>query len=79
MSNLNNHAQMGSALATSFNRRETFLNGNNTAIKQEINPQPIGDIEDFNLPECLKNLSLEKIFESNKLSDLRFSSIDYQY
>lgn len=69
MINLNENAQMGSALSTAFNRRETFLNGNNTAIKQEINPQPIGDIEDFNLPECLKNLSLEKIFESNKLSD----------
>ncbi len=27
MSNLNNHAQMGSALATAFNHRETFLNG----------------------------------------------------
>lgn len=69
MEKLYENTQMGSALATAFNHRETFLNGNNTAIKQEINPQPIGDIEDFNLPECLKNLSLEKIFESNKLSD----------
>ncbi|MBO5039028.1 MAG: DNA cytosine methyltransferase [Alphaproteobacteria bacterium] len=69
MKNLNENTRMGSALATAFNHRETFLNGNNTAIKQEINPQPIGDIEDFNLPECLKNLSLEEIFESSKLSD----------
>lgn len=69
MSNLNNHAQIGSALASAFNHRDTFLNGSDTATEQKIGAQPIGDIEDFNLPECLKNLSLEKIFESNKLSD----------
>lgn len=69
MLNLNENTRMGSALATAFNHRETFLNGGTAATEQEINSQPIGDIEDFNLPECLKNLSLEKIFESNKLSD----------
>ena len=69
MSNLNNHAQMGSALATSFNRREAFLNGNDTTTKQEEETKTIGNIEEFNLPECLKNLSLQEIFEKDKLSD----------
>ena len=69
MLNLNENTQMGSALASAFNHRETFLNGGTAVTEQEINSQPIGNIEDFNLPECLKNLSLEKIFESNKLSD----------
>lgn len=69
MLHLNQNAQMGSALATAFNHRETFLNGGTAVTEQEINSQPIGDIEDFNLPECLKNLSLEEIFKKDKLSD----------
>ena len=69
MNNLENNAQMESALTATFNRHEAFLNGNNTALKQEIEPQTIGNPDDFDLPECLKNLSLEDIFEKCNLSD----------
>lgn len=69
MSNLNEHAQMGSALASAFNRRETFLNGGTAVAEQKIAPHVIGNLDDFDLPECLKNLSLKKIFEDGHLSD----------
>ena len=69
MINLENNAQMESALTATFNRHEAFLNGNNTALKQEIEPQTIGNPDDFDLPKCLKNLSMEDIFEKCNLSD----------
>ena len=69
MTNSYEHAQMGSALATAFSRRETFLNGGTAAAEQKIAPHVIGNLDDFDLPECLKNLSLKKIFEDGHLSD----------
>ena len=51
-----------SALIPSFN-------GNETALTQETETKTIGNIKDFDLPECLKNLSLEDIFEKCNLSD----------
>ena len=60
---------MGSALTSAFNRREAFLNGGNAAVKQENELPVIGNLEDFELPECLKELSLQKIFENGYLSD----------
>lgn len=69
MTNFTEHAQMGSALVSAFNRRETFLNGGTAAAEQKIAPHVIGNLDDFDLPECLKNLSLKKIFEDGHLSD----------
>lgn len=69
MKNLYEHAQMGSALAAAFNHRETFLNGGAVATKHELVPHNVGSPDDFDLPECLKNLSLKKIFEDGHLSD----------
>ncbi len=69
MPNLNENTQMGSALTSAFNRREAFLNGGNAAVKQENELPVIGSSEDFELPECLKELSLQKIFENGYLSD----------
>lgn len=60
MTNFTEHAQMGSALVSAFNRRETFLNGGTAAAEQKIAPHVIGNLDDFDLPECLKNLSLKK-------------------
>lgn len=51
-----------SALIPSFN-------GNETALTQETETKTIGNIKDFDLPECLKNLSLKDIFEKCNLSD----------
>lgn len=69
MLNLNENTQMGSALATAFNHRETFLNGDAAATKHELVHHNVGSPDDFDLPECLKNLSLKKIFEDGHLSD----------
>ena len=69
MTNFTEYTQMGSALASAFNRRETFLNGGTAAAEQKIAPHVIGNLDDFDLPECLKNLSLKKIFEDGHLSD----------
>lgn len=69
MSYTNQNVQMGSALASAFNRREDFLNGNDTATSQGIETKTIGNFEDFDLPECLKSLSLKEIFENGTLSD----------
>lgn len=69
MNTLNNNAQMGSALAAAFNRRENFLNGGNAAEKQEPKTTVIGNFKDFELFKCIKNLSLEDIFEKGRLSD----------
>lgn len=69
MSNLNENTQLGSALTSAFNRREAFLNGGNAAVKQVNELSVIGNFEDFELPECLKELSLQKIFENGYLSD----------
>ncbi len=38
MTNFTEHAQMGSALVSAFNRRETFLNGGTAAAEQKIAP-----------------------------------------
>ncbi len=69
MNNLNHNAQMGSALTSAFNRREAFFNEGNAAVKQENETSSIGHTENFVLPECLKELSLQKIFEDGHLSD----------
>lgn len=69
MPNLNENTRLGSALTSAFNRREAFLNGGNAAVKQENELPVIGNLEDFELPECLKELSLQKIFENGYLSD----------
>ena len=69
MTHFTEHAQMGSALASAFNRCETFLNGGSAAAEQKIVPHAVGNLDDFDLPECLKNLSLKKIFEDGHLSD----------
>lgn len=69
MKNLNENAQMGSALASAFNSRETFLSEGNAAVKQENETPAIGNSEDFVLPECLKELSLQRVFEDGYLSD----------
>lgn len=45
------------------------FNGNETALTQETETKTIGNIKDFDLPECLKNLSLKDIFEKCNLSD----------
>ncbi len=67
MTHFTEHAQMGSALASAFNRRETFLNGGTVAAKHELVPHTADNPDDFDLPECLKNLSLKKIFEDGHL------------
>lgn len=64
-----NTAQMGTALTTAINQGQSFLNRGNTALKQELEVQTIGNPENFDLPECLKDLSLKKIFEDGNLSD----------
>ena len=69
MLNLNENTQLDSSLTAAFNRREAFLNGSNAAVKQENELPVIGSSENFELPECLKELSLQKIFENGYLSD----------
>lgn len=69
MKNLYEHAQMVSTLASAFNHREPFLNGDTAATEQKISTHTVGNPDDFDLPECLKNLSLEDIFEKCNLSD----------
>lgn len=63
-------ASGGSALQKSLEIRRQFLNEGNVAVKQEIVEQP-ENIENtpVELPECIKNWSLEEIFEKGKLSD----------
>lgn len=39
MLNLNENTQMGSALASAFSRRETFLNEGTAAAEQKIAPR----------------------------------------
>lgn len=69
MKNLNDNTQMGSALTTVFNRRETFLNGGNAAVKQTYETTSSDNAEVAALPECLETLSLQKIFKDGHLSD----------
>ena len=69
MNTFNNNAQMGSALTTVFNRRETFLNSGNAAVKQTYETTSDNNFEIAALPECLEILSLKKIFEDGHLSD----------
>lgn len=69
MKNLYEHAQMVSTLASAFNHREPFLNGDTAATEQKISTHTVGNPDDFDLPECLKNLSLKDIFEKCNLSD----------
>lgn len=47
----------------------TVLTDGNTAVKQEPEIQNLSGTNGFELPECLKNLSLEDIFEKCTLSD----------
>ena len=72
MKNLYEHAQMVSTLASAFNHREPFLNGDTAATEQKISTHTVGNPDDFDLPECLKNLSLEDIFVKCNLSDNEF-------
>lgn len=69
MTYFNKNTQMGSALTAAFNRRENCLNGGNAAEKQEPKTTAIGNLKDFDLPECFENLSLQEIFEKGKPSD----------
>lgn len=69
MTYFNKNTQMGSALTAAFNRRENYLNGGNAAEKQEPKTTAIGNLKDFDLPECFENLSLQEIFEKGKPSD----------
>ena len=62
-------ASGGSALTTALERRNNFLNGN-AALKQEVDEQPVETVNtNYELPECIKNWSLEEIFEKGKLSE----------
>lgn len=69
MNTLNENSQMGSALTAVFNRRETFLNGGNAAVKQTYETTSSDNAEVAALPECLEILSLQKIFKDGHLSD----------
>jgi hypothetical protein len=62
-------ASGGSALQNSLRIRQQFLSNGNVAIKEEIVEQPVvEEITPVEVPECIKNLSLEEIWEKGKLS-----------
>ena len=63
-------ASAGSAFQTVLERRQQFLSQGSVALKQAVVEQPVETVDtNYELPECIKNLSLDEIFEKGKLSD----------
>lgn len=66
----NDLASAGSALQTVLRKRQQFLSQGSVALREEVVEQPVEKVDtNYELPECIKNLSLDEIFEKGKLSD----------
>lgn len=71
VANENGTNSLGSALTTVLERRNNFINHGNTALKEEVEdtqPETVTDVV-VDMPECIKNWSLEEIWEKGKLSE----------
>lgn len=62
-----------------FSSAFNFSENTNTYTNQEATIKVIGTTDDFELPECLKNLSLQEILERGKLSDEELEALKHSH